>query len=354
MNDRYRMLQVLKRNQGQRYAMATIIAVEGSSYRHAGAKMLIGADGSQHGAISAGCLEEDLLHHAQEVIRSREPRTLEYDLRSEDDLAWGRGAGCNGRIHVYLECCEWGGEWAEVERHLNRGESIVCARRMMRSKGTGTVQNENRLLLYAASGMVSDDDGDSLTEQMEAQFRSFMLGDDTTGIEVLSSPAIEGELLVERYRPREQLFIFGAGSDVELLARLASELDFEVCIVDPRSDRCSERHFRTADRLFNIHPDQFLLQHSIASSSYVLIMTHQFQQDQAILRQLVKAPPSYIGVLGSRSRTERLLHPEPVPDFVHAPVGLAIGAEGAEEISVSIVAELIRVRSGTQPRGGVR
>jgi xanthine dehydrogenase accessory factor len=317
MNDGYRMLQKMKQNNRQKFALATIIAVEGSSYRHPGAKMLIGEDGSQHGTISAGCLEEELLHHSLEVIQSRRPKTLIYDLRSEDDLSWGQGAGCNGYITVYVEPCEWEYKthssneliWPQVESLLNLGYKVVSARWLSH------VASDIGTLFYAENGLVFGDTFHISKEKIVPELRRFLTSD--TKIKSIQLMDAESDLLLELYEPRERLYVFGAGSDIEPIARLAFDLDFNVIIIDPRSDRCNERNFPTADNRII----------------------------ENILEKLIHTPLRYLGILGSRLRTERLLFPDLLPDRLHSPVGLSIGAEGPEEISVSIMAELLKIRN---------
>nr|WP_276316329.1 XdhC/CoxI family protein [Paenibacillus artemisiicola] len=390
------MLRALKARGRQRCAMATVIAVEGSAYRHAGAKMLIGEDGDAQGVISAGCLEEDLRHRAGEVIAGGRPMSLTYDLRAEDDLSWGRGAGCNGRVTVYVEPCAWadgagdGGAsvWARAAACLERGARVVHARRLRgecmaigaenEASGVGPHPNSEAPSRPAEAarrperggdpdaGGVSEcggerDDGAGLfyAEDGETFGRAAGLGaaDEWllpaigrflargAAIGTLALPAGEGALLLELYRPPERLIVFGAGPDTELLVRLAAAADFAVTVVDPRAARCSAANYPDA-RLVALHPETYLARHPIPADAFVLVMTHGFAQDRQIVRRLQQAPPRYAGVLGARGRTERLLAPDPVPGWLHAPVGADIGAEGPEEIAVSIVAELIAHRSG--------
>ena len=87
--------------------MVTVIGVEGSAYRHEGAKILIDEKGKIYGMISGGCLEEDLIHHAKEVLQFRKPKMVTYDHTSENDLSWGPWSGCNGIIYVYIEETGW-------------------------------------------------------------------------------------------------------------------------------------------------------------------------------------------------------------------------------------------------------
>ncbi|MFC4809744.1 XdhC family protein [Paenibacillus sp. GCM10023250] len=434
MNDRCRMLRALKAQGRQRCAMATVIAVEGSAYRHAGAKMLIAEDGTAHGVISAGCLEEDLRHRAVEVMAAGRPLSLTYDLRAEDDLSWGRGAGCNGRVTVYVEPCAWtdgaegGGAsvWARAAACLERGAQVVHARRLRgggeaigagdEASGTGPRPRpeapprpeegsrwagrqgggEAALLPEDEHGREDrrggageaeaavqperagyrDDGGDSWRGGERDDGPGLFYAEDgemfgrAAGLEApdgwllaaldrflargaaigtVPLPAGEGMLLLELYRPPERLIVFGAGPDTEPLVRLAAAADFAVTVVDPREARCSAAHYPDA-RLVALHPETYLARHPIPADAFVLVMTHGFAQDREIVRRLMAAPPRYAGVLGARGRTERLVAPDPVPGWLRAPVGADIGAEGPEEIAVSIVAELIGHRSGRRRR----
>ncbi|MBP1932122.1 XdhC family protein [Ammoniphilus resinae] len=315
MNDLLRALEIMKKRPTERFVMATIFRVEGSAYRREGAKMLIDESGTTHGILSAGCLEEDLMHRAKEVFHTNQSKTMTYDLRGEDDLSWGQGAGCHGTVHIFLEATSWkNGGWDKVEQKLLAGVSVISEKSLV---GAGTT--------------MWGEDGEILYFMQETE----------------DSPRF-----VEQYQPRECLYVFGAGPDAEPIVEYADKVDFSVCLIDPRSDRCSEKYFPHAEQRIVEFPDLYLRANSIPKNSYVLIMTHNFQWDQQILRHFIshKDPPHYLGILGSKQRTERLLSPSPIPDWIHAPVGLKIGAEGPEEIAVSILAELIQCRNGKHSR----
>ncbi len=248
MNDSYRILKKMKEKKQQRFAMATIIAVDGSTYRHPGAKMLIGEDDSQYGTISAGCLEEDLAYHAREIINHRQPKTVIYDLRSEDDLSWGQGAGCNGSIRFMWSLMNGNisllitiSIWPEVESVLNNGSKVASAKRV-------SDDDAQRVhLFYTDNGAVLGDAETGLKEKIIPELKRFLISG--RKIELIRLADIEGEFLLELYEPREQLYIFGAGPDVEPIARLASHLDFFVTIIDPKTSRCNAEIFPTADQL---------------------------------------------------------------------------------------------------------
>jgi xanthine dehydrogenase accessory factor len=346
MNDICRLIKKLKEQKDKISAMATIIRVDGSAYRREGAKMLIGEDGSYFGTISAGCLEEDLIYQAQEVIDSLKAKTVNYDLRSEDDLSWGQSAGCDGDIEIYIEPIGWELSklqqntpiWPYIDQQLSKGINMVSAKCMNKGDEQGT------LVLYSDNGDILRESADKNIEQrLKPHINNFYLSG--SKVKLIHIHELNSDYLLELYQPKEKLFVFGAGPDAEPLVDLASQLDFSVTIIDPRSSRCSEKNFPKADFLFIEHPESFFNKIQIPFESFVLVMTHNFNRDQKILQYLLQAPPKYLGVLGPKRRTERLVNDKNLLSFIQSPIGLSIGAEGPEEISISVLAELIKIRN---------
>lgn len=331
MNDFYRIAKVLEENKGYRHTLATVIGVNGSSYRRIGAKMLFREDGKVYGLLSGGCLEHDLAHLAAEVITDNLMRVAVYDLRSEDDLSWGQGTGCNGKIRVLLEPAQWNEEWAQACRALDVGETLLYARRA--DDRTAPVRSFLR------------DDGRSSPDRAAAEaFAGVERGLRTTDGK-RTRPIETGEAwFVERIAPRERLLVFGAGSDAEPLVELASRADFAVTVIDPREMRCNAGFFPQAAGFAVEHAEPFVNGLAESGEQYVLLMTHHFQRDRILLQYFISNRPRYLGVLGPKARTGRLLDPDPVPEWVRTPVGLPIGAEGPEEIAISIVGQLIEAR----------
>jgi xanthine dehydrogenase accessory factor len=346
MNDICKSLKSMKEEKGKIFAMATIIGVDGSAYRREGAKMLIGEDGSYFGTISAGCLEEDLIFQAKEVIESLQVKTVKYDLRSGDDLSWGQSAGCDGDIEIYIEPIGWEFSklqentplWPYIEQQLNQGLNVVSAKCMNEGDKQGTV------ILYSGNGNILGEYVEKDIEQRLIPYIKdlFLSG---TKVKLIHIEELNSDFLFELYQPKDRLYVFGAGHDAEPLVKLASQLDFSVTIIDPRSSRCNENLFPTADFRFIEHPESFFNKYQIPFHSFVLVMTHNFNRDQKILEYLLKSPPKYLGVLGPKRRTERLVNDKKLLSFIQSPIGLAIGAEGPDEISISVLAELIKIRN---------
>lgn len=346
MNDICRLLKRLKEDKDKIFAMATIIRVDGSAYRREGAKMLIGADGSYFGTISAGCLEEDLIYQSQEVINSLQAKTVNYDLRSEDDLSWGQSAGCDGDIEIYIEPIGWELSkfqqntplWPYIDQQLNKGLNMVSAKCLNGGAKQGT------LILFSNNGDILGESEDKNIEQgLLPHINTFLHSG--SKVNFFHIDELNSDYLFELYQPKDVLFVFGAGPDAEPIVELASQLDFSVTIIDPRSSRCNEKYFPNADFRFIEHPESFFNKIQIPYDSFVLVMTHNFNRDQKILEYLLHAPPNYLGVLGPKRRTERLVSDKNLLSFIQSPIGLSIGAEGPEEISISVLAELIKIRN---------
>ncbi|MGE7760994.1 XdhC family protein [Peribacillus sp. NPDC097895] len=345
MSEFYRYIKKLNKQKEDYFVRATVFEVLGSAYRHKGAMMFFGKDGKQYGTLSAGCLEEDLSYHATEVMTTLHSKIVEYDLSSDNDILWGIGSGCNGKIKVLLEPFGWSyvppnhnqPALPVIERLLDDGKSIFIVKSIGGKVAAGT-------MIYCSNDeMVTGHMDQGVQQRLVSHLNEF--SDLGTEFQYTVVQDLESEFVFERIKPRDTLYIFGAGPDVEPVVKLTSAFDFETIVIDPRSVRCNRNFFPSADVLINEHPEVFLKENRLRENSYVIIMTHNFSRDKQILPLLLdQSPPCYIGILGSRVRTERLLPPKQLLDKIHSPVGLNIGAEGPEEISISIMAQLIQFR----------
>lgn len=309
-------------DRGSTCVLATLVSVDGSSYRRAGARMLLLADGRRIGSISGGCLEEDVLIHAREVAADGRPKLLAYDTGSENELVWGPGSGCGGTVRVLLERVSGAPAWAvALKGNLGAG-------RPTRIETVWAAQDPALLGTRLA---------------------------DENAVEDLASPPGSGtprpnlsvfSMVVE---PAPHLFIYGAGDDARPLARFASELGWGVTVADPRAAFASIERFPGVCRLVVGPPDELIGRTAPGPSALAVVMTHSFSHDLGLVRHLINRPLAYLGLLGARMRTEKLLDAlaasgSPVqPELrarLHAPIGLDIGAEGPEEVALSIVAEI--------------
>ncbi len=333
---------------GQRAALATIVSLEGSSYRRPGARMLITDNGETTGALSAGCFEHDVCERAKKVISTGEPALVKYDTTNDDDLVWGLGLGCDGVVHVLIEPATNERISGLMQLLSECAESDSCG-------AIATVFRANNESLGAAAFVYPDGtiDGHSIAPSIFDDLHEAVSNENST---VKRYETADGylDVFLEVVRPPARLVILGAGHDATPVARLAKGLGWHTSVVDTRARAVSRERFKEADAVWLCRPEDVTKQVTFSERTAVVMMTHNYLHDLELLRQLLPLRLSYLGCLGPKKRTERLLLDLAAEDawFVradlarlHAPVGLDIGAETAEEIALSIVSEIKAVLS---------
>ncbi|MCY7911313.1 XdhC family protein [Bacillus inaquosorum] len=305
--------------------LATIVQVEGSAYRKAGASMLFKKNGERVGLLSGGCVEEDLFQRISEMADQLTSALISYDMRAEDDLSWGMGAGCNGMIHIYAERItqEKRRHYERVRECLHSGKAVTAVKQVKSS----------RYLFLSENGCFGNWPDAPLQDiQRIASTIHLPHFDPSTN------------MFIQRIEPKPRLILFGAGPDIVPLANLAADTGFSVIVTDWRPAYCTSSLFPKADQLITAFPEQMLSEFQFFPQDAAVVATHHFQHDQAIVDCLFSQHLHYIGLLGSANRTKRLLNGKQPPAHFYSPVGLKIGAEGPEEIAVSVVAEIIQTR----------
>jgi xanthine/CO dehydrogenase XdhC/CoxF family maturation factor len=296
-------------------ALATLVRVRGSSYRRPGARLLVGPDGPRLGSLSGGCLEADAALRASETLRTGAPRLLSYDLRGDHDLVWGHGLGCEGVAEVLVEPLPTGDvpAWlAAVERRL--------------------------------------------AERRRAYLSTVVEGDRLGERALLDADAAPPECVVEAILPQPALWIFGAGEDARPLVAIAAAAGFVVGVVDPRPALLTRARFPEAERIEGRHPGDGVAGLGLDERSAAVLLTHHYQRDREWLAALLPSRAAYLGVLGPRRRSARLVAElgRPLSALerarLYAPVGLDLGAESPAEIALAIVAEAQAVLSGRRGR----
>ena len=303
---------------GEPMALATIVATTGSTYRHAGARLLIPAEGEPIGNISGGCLEGDVARIGREVMGTGQPRIVSFDLTADDEAVWGYGLGCNGSFEIFVEATEGAVAAAQALRH---------ARGLLRTVLTGPEAGTHR-------------------------FQADLPG--------VSTPRLVEEdrerVLLEPILPPMHLIVCGAGHDTIPLIRQAAALGWRVTVADVRRALLTHDRFPEADGFCEADPEQAASVIGTDDRSAVVLMSHNYLRDIGYLRGFLAAAPAYLGVLGPRGRTEQMLSElgdQEAIERLHAPAGLDIGAEGPEEVAHAIVAEILAVTRG-HPGGPLR
>lgn len=313
--------------------LASLVATEGHSYRKRGAAMLF-FEGGSLGSLSPGCLENDLALRLPDVWASGAPERVEYDMRSPDDFAWGEAVGCGGKLTVVLEPVK--GELRrvllEAAEWLGNGDAVLLERNV--SEGCYE---------YRLTGAMTEAAGAAGMARTKAVAATTPAGKGGMPEVVAALPAF-----ATGFAPKPRLILFGGGPDAVPIAELAARSGFRVVWNDWREGAAAGGRY-AAERII-CNPEEAAAKLAIGGSDYVLVCSHQTQRDRQFLSGVLAAAPRYIGIVGSKARIALLLEGMEMPASLHAPVGLAIGAEGPEEIAVSIVAEMIRDRrKGTKP-----
>ncbi|WP_458413404.1 XdhC family protein [Schinkia sp. CFF1] len=310
-------MKILEAVQGatSRCILATIIEIDGSAYLREGTTMLIEENGHTVGMISPGCLEEDLLLRCKEIYDSQRPQTLVYDLRSIDDLGWGQGMGCNGVVRVLVEPVteKLKNDLLSVKTALEKGNPVVHKKEFT---------DDFTFINYSF---------DIVHSFNKNNLKAYAL-----------QRTNEGFTYNALFTPPPVLIIFGAGRDAKPLVSLASRLGFIVRLCDWRPALCNETQFPTANQYIIGSPHQIIHSLEISKNDFVVIMSHSFAKDQEFFAFLHDLDIRYIGILGSKDRTSCLLSGEHKQKNVFSPIGLSIGAQGPEEIAVSIMAEILK------------
>jgi len=359
---------------GERGALATVVSVRGSAYRHEGAKLLITESGRIIGNISAGCLEGDVLESAQRVIEKGEPILRQYDLTSEDEWVWGFGLGCNGKIDVFIEPLGLAiGSLEKVREALSHDASLVIATLTQAPAQSG---------LRAGAKLVIFDDGSSagtlglpLLDQYVVADALWLLQEGLSrtifydpgslscrGIDRLAPVSV----FADSFHPPPTLVIFGAGPSALPLLRYAKDAGFKVIVVDHRPKVAAPERFPGADTVILAHPEEVRDKLRITQTTYAALLSHIFDFDVKVLAWLLESDAPYVGLLGSSERLQVILENlrrqgykvDPTRlERLYSPVGLDIGAEGPDQIALAIISEILAVknrRSGTSLKDRLR
>lgn len=323
-------------------ALATVVWVEGSSYRRPGARMLITDDGRWEGAISGGCLEGDALRKARQVMRDGSPIVVTYDTMDDDANSFGVGLGCNGIIDVLIEPIDPANPQNPVEvlREFVQKRDVRVMATVVKADATDLTPGTRFVL----------------TEQDAGNVPAWLIG---TMQDVLDTgkpltkpfPLVSGtvDVFIERIDPGIELVIFGAGYDVVPVAKLARELGWPVTVTDDCVAHLSPKRFPVATCVLFADRTAVIDQLTITGRTAAVLMSHNFNYDRAVLQALLTTDVPYIGMLGPRKRFDRMraewekagqLFAEAAFDRVHSPIGLDLGAETPDEIALSIIAEV--------------
>ena len=319
------LFQTLKTWQqaGKKSVFVSVVALDGTSYRRPGVRMIISEYGDYAGAVSGGCVEKEIERQAQSVFQTGKAKVMTYDGRLR--------IGCEGIIHILIEPV------LLSDKLLLDFESVLKARENFKMdawfyKNVGEYEN---------TGTLIELNGEAYS--LNPAFASQQIADQ--------------ECFSQTFEPLFQLYIFGAEHDAVQLSQAAKLLGWEVTIVASADESKSCDFFPGASALITpaYHEINML---RIDIQTAVMLMSHSFNKDVQYLLALKDSMPAYIGMLGSKKRRERvfnMLHENDAEisfdflDQIHGPAGISIGAESASEIAVSILAEILSVVRKQKP-----
>ena len=308
------------KEKGTGAVLATVVALEGSSYRRPGVRMLILSDGKMVGAVSGGCVEKEIRRQAGTVLSAGVPKMMTYDGRYR--------LGCEGVLYILLELFE------PSEKFLEAFDNTL----------------QNRLPFTVSSQFVkSDEKNPDFGSFFELDGEEFALCPrEHVETNKSTSPLLTYKQVME---PCFQLIIFGAEHDAVQLCSIADMVGWEVTVVTASVEGKKSSNFPGATNFVELLPEEFPAM-KIDSQTAVMVMNHSYAKDLKCLLALADLRPAYLGLLGPGKRRERLFNElmEHKPDLevefldqIHGPAGLNIGAETPQEIAVSILAEILSV-----------
>lgn len=314
----------INQSKGIANVLVTVVDLNGSSYRKPGVRMLIDADGNKVGAVSGGCVENEILSRSVSVFKTGVPKIITYDGRYR--------LGCEGILYVLLE------PFYIDEIFLKRFQQSIQEREQI------TIQ----------SFFYNEDDSEgnygsllTFSDGKQYSFSERLNVDDLVGHNVFS----------QTLEPRFNLLIIGGEHDAVKLCAMASLLGWEINVVTSLNDPKTREDFPGATSVTSASPEIFDFDR-LNEETAVVLMTHNYSYDLKYLIKLATAKYCYLGIIGSFKRKVQLENevfsfvPDVSDDFInsiYSPAGLNIGAVTPEEIALSIVSEIMSVVRGKEP-----
>lgn len=353
-------LAALERS-GRPGAVATVVRVAGSSYRQAGARMLFGADGERVGMLSAGCFDlDDRARHAMRTGRTSRRR---YDTTAPADAVIGSGSGCQGVVDILLAPVDDGRRPTLrecLEPPLRHGRPAVLAtvveppaadpaRAPLGARLLVTGNGRTPAATATAATATGSLGGAGLDAAVERDARA-LLGAERVTVGRYPAGAGTAQVMIEGLAPPRRLTVFGAGDDAIPLAAIGAHAGLTVTLIDHRPAYADpQRHPAAAAVLLAADPAGAVRRIAPGPRTACVLATHDYLRDAAILAALKETPAGYVGVIGPRSRAERLIAESGWTDGdsgrLYCPAGLDVGAQTPAEIALSVVAEVLGVLS---------
>jgi xanthine dehydrogenase accessory factor len=331
---------------GAPLVLVSLISLQGSTPRHDGTKMVVGVDGKTYGTIGGSLIEAAAIKEAKNIISSQKSQIFSYELSGKDTTA--PGMICGGKAEIILDYFsptpdtqQFADEWLET---IEKDKEFFI---LTVYKNTGHSMDVIGHAIMDTECNISS--GSQILSSVALTLKPELHTVSKTSI----FPLEEISVMIDRIRKLKTLYCFGAGHVAVPTARLASLAGFKVIVLDDRSEYTNAERFPDVDKTIVIKDFNHALDGlEIDSDSFIVIVTRGHQFDRQVLEQSLKTSAGYIGMISSKRKRAAIFEALMASgvtkerlDWVHSPIGLDIGAETPEEIAVSIIAELIQVRS---------
>jgi xanthine/CO dehydrogenase XdhC/CoxF family maturation factor len=341
---------------GKNVALASVVNLEGSSYRRPGARMLVNDEGELTGAISGGCLEGDALRKAMYALSQQKSMLVTYDTSDEDDMTIGIQLGCAGVIQVLFEPIDPTKQDNPIQ--LIRKALAIRQEAVMVTLFNLSNKHEYQpgtCLLMESNGTISGAIPIQGMEKIVMEDVQLVMQNKKSLFREYQADGISTTAFIEFLQPAISLVVVGAGNDAVPMMQIADTLGWDVRIVDGRNTHARPERFVAACQILVSKPEAVFDQLHIDSSTVFVMMTHNYNYDLSMLKALLPTQTPYIGMLGPQKKLYRMLDElrqdgmqldDAMLSKVYGPTGLEIGAETPEEIALSIIAEIQAVMEG--------
>jgi xanthine dehydrogenase accessory factor len=336
--------------EGQVSVLATVVRTEGSTYRRIGARLVVMPDGSHVGAVSAGCMEADIVVRGAGIRSSGTAELMTYDTRSPEDMIWGSGSGCGGVTELLMEPLEPEMALAKAERFRMVAESrrrVVLAT-VIRVTGLPLGAGDQAVLPHLTARLEGFDDAPGPLRRIVQATACHQLraGSSTAVPHVWGEHALD--IAYEVCSPRIRVCVCGAGPDAAPLVAMVRWMGWQVSLIDHRPAVLSPERWPEVDCTLVRSTEEMITAVRSIECDAAVIMNHHYERDLRFLGAWLASDVPFIGILGPRRRTAQMLDTlagsevplNRVEHRIHAPVGLDLGGETVEEIALSIIAEI--------------
>lgn len=339
----YRAAQALDLRAGTSpAALVTITRTRGSTFRRAGASMLVLRDGNMVCELSGGCPQRDIVLRAQRAMEHGNPALVAYGRESNFDVMLE--TGCGGELEVLIEPWRQPDDllFLDAIAHL-REQRRPGAMASVFARDGDSLAGRTQRLVRSDRTLWSNIAHAALGERILAELASTTMDTGAAIARPVKSSGTSYDVLLESLRPPLALLIVGDGKGARALAELSHQLGWRTTVASAREP---DEKLEGAMQIVS-SPQALLEQVALDSLTAVVLMTHRLEHDLAYLGQLLDTPVPYIGVLGSRQRAEQIRASLAHPDArLHAPAGLDVGSETSAEIALAIAAEILATRNG--------